>query len=171
MKKHLFLDLEETLIDSIEKQQLLQGEVLKVKNFIKHHQIKEFGIFSFAIDTALEMVDLLKSRLLAVLQTELESECKSIQYTDKLRRNALICTGCNLDLFVFKTIWGKERAFIEFAEREEENGLWILIDDVVKTKLVTSLSSNGGTKHILVINIKDLSSAWVVNTLNRIQEN
>ena len=57
MKKHLFLDLEETLIDSIEKQQLLQGEVLKVKNFIKHHQIKEFGIFSFAIDTALEMVD------------------------------------------------------------------------------------------------------------------
>lgn len=165
MKKHLFLDLEETLIDSIEKQQLLQGEVLKVKNFIKHHQIKEFGIFSFAIDTALEMVDLLKSRLLAVLQTELESECTSIQYTDKLRRDTLICTGCNFNLFEFKSVWGKERAFIEFAERQESGGIWVLIDDVVRTKHIATPDKNGVVKHILLINVSDIGSAWVQNVL------
>ena len=165
MKKHLFLDLEETLIDSIEKQQLLQGEVLKVKNFIKHHQIKEFGIFSFAIDTAEDVAKLLDSKLVTRLESEFSATCTSIKHTSFLRRQTLICSGCNFDLFEFKSVWGKERAFIDHAEREDEGGLWVLIDDTVKTKHVATPNKNGGVKHILLINVNDIGNAWVQNVL------
>ena len=165
MKKHLFLDLEETLIDSIEKQQLLQGEVLKVKNFIKHHQIKEFGIFSFAIDTAEDVAKLLDSKLVTRLESEFSATCTSIKHTSFLRRQTLICSGCNFDLFEFKSVWGKERAFIDYAERKDESGLWVLIDDAVKTKHVATPNKNGGVKHILLINVNDIGNAWVQNVL------
>ena len=165
MKKHLFLDLEETVINSIEKMELMTVEIQDIKNLIKRFHFTEFGIFSFAIDTAEDVAKLLDSKLVTRLESEFSTTCTSIKHTSFLRRQTLICSGCNFDLFEFKSVWGKERAFIDHAEREDEGGLWVLIDDAVKTKHIATPNKNGGVKHILLINVNDIGSAWVQNVL------
>jgi len=127
----VFLDLEETIIESWSNPLLMN--VGKIGNFLHTAGVEEVGIFSFAIWNEQDRIDFVKRGIKQAIEISLGVTIKEILTVPNIANEVFWKTGLRMDINEFITIWGKQRAFIDWAlitQRNEKRV--ILIDDVVR---------------------------------------
>lgn len=127
----IFLDLEETIIESWSNPLLMN--VGKIGNFVHTSGVQEVGIFSFAIWNEQDKIDFEERHIKQAIEMALGVPINEILTVPDIANEVFWKTGVRMDISEFITIWGKQRAFIDWAliTQRNENRV-VLIDDVVR---------------------------------------
>lgn len=127
--RKIFFDLEGTLINSWSDVSLCNIE--RVRNIIKEHGITEISIFSFAIDNENDVRTFEKDGFKNFIERAYEIKIVECPTTKEIMSVCLKYSGNLFDLFEFKSVWGKTRAFQEYCTALYKDTACMLIDDVV----------------------------------------
>ena len=126
----IFLDLEETVIESWDNPLLIN--IQKVKAFLKQREVTQISIFSFAIHNQKDKDDFnrhLKGKLQDVLGVIIEP-IESLEDFCKIIRQGR--GGAVWEPFELGLVWGKFRSFVDVCTMSAPRGsINILIDDMV----------------------------------------
>ena len=137
MKKSVWLDLEDSVINNWRDKDLSPSGIKVTRNFLKRNRVSEINIFSFAIDNEADRKEFVSSGLKAQLEEALEVTIKEIALADDLRKSTLKNIGVDFALWEFKCVWGKFRGFQDFCIfRRTEDIHFILIDDTVPNSVL-----------------------------------
>lgn len=130
IRKHVFLDLEGTVITLIDDPVL--GNISKVKEWLDKEDVMAVGIFSFAIDNNEERNTFMKSWTRRTLDEVLGTIIGNVVTTEDACRAARQVHKVSFEaLWEFKQLWGKERGFIDFARNKFKDAEVVLLDDMV----------------------------------------
>lgn len=136
MDKKLFLDLEETLIESWNNPTLLPEKVSVIREFCKEHSITEATMFSLAIFDEREVEFFnkhFKEWLEKHLEISLQALALEVVFKEIISKNGILANMNELsDIFIFNM---KEQAFTEWIfKKEDKNVEFILFDDMIQNK-------------------------------------
>lgn len=140
MKKILFLDLENTVIDTWYDQNIVSDKV-KIKEWIERHFFDEVVVFSFAIwndDDKIEFKIHIKNRLESVFEIKFNEEVFSIEDIQRFTQNQMKCLVDRDDIFAF----GKHQGFINTVMQRFKGNICVLLDDMVSNTRFTDFDSN-----------------------------
>ena len=125
----VFLDLEETVIDSWDSGLLVNSG--KVRDFLQQNSVKSVHIFSFAIWTDKDKVDFDK-RLRPFLKRALSTDFRMVPSVEDMMKVDTAITGVHFDSITdFLSIRGKQGAFMSFCKHHFDRKHNVLVDDVV----------------------------------------
>lgn len=129
-KPKIFLDLEETVIDSWQSGLLVNSH--KVRDFLADQQVSNVTIFSFAVWNDEDQKTFAKEHqrsLQKALDTHV-AECPTVQ--DFMQADTRL-TGVHWhgDVTEFITLRGKMGAFVNWCKLHHPNHNCVLVDDVV----------------------------------------
>ena len=160
-QQHMFLDLEETVIDSWDSAKLLMTNCRAIRRMLKSRGVNEVTIFSFAVQTPEEREEAmthLRPRLEKVLDVKIVDVIlvQQMQQADQQWRK------CRLDdMTEFIMLRGKTDAFFAWASLKHPGEQCTLIDDVVPN----SESRDWDTDTVVEFrNIEQVRELW--RTLN-----
>lgn len=128
MKTLLFLDLEETVIESWHNPLLCN--ISKVKKFLSEFDTKDVRIFSFAVwneDDRKEFDFSIKGLLERTFGVNIVW-CPTLA---EIAKEVGVFTKCRWEPHEITTVWGKHRAFIDFCTSQFSDVECVLLDDVV----------------------------------------
>ncbi len=139
MSTKVFLDLEQTVIDSWDNPLLMNVE--KIRDTLDLLSVTEVGIFSFAIWNDEDKVDFEKRGIKLAIENALNVKITQILTIPQIAKEIFWKTGMQLELTEFITLWGKQRAFIDWAmvthQKTDKDTTIVLIDDVVQNLTIT----------------------------------
>jgi len=151
VKKILFLDLEETVIDDFHS--MTPINIAKVRGFIKKEKFDEIRIFSFAI---FEKNDVLRTQNTIIPMLEALLECsiaKEIITVGDMVNVVRAAENLFFEFdFEFTQIFRKEGAFLKIAKHSLEGCEAVLLDDTVEP--FTGHFSNNNVR-VRMINVAD----------------
>ena len=151
----LFLDLEETVVDSWQSQRLVN--IGAVKSFLQNNSFDEVDVFSFAVwnndDVAVFNRDL-KPVLNRALNVNLK-DCPSVP--DVMKADTKL-TGVQWhnDVTEFIQVRGKFTAFLNWCKLNHPNDNCVLLDDMVPNVTVVDRDTGTVIQFVNVNKIKDL---------------
>lgn len=151
MKKILFLDLENTVIDTWEGQNIVSNKN-QIREWIKSHNFDEVVVFSFAIwndDDKAEFKGNIKPRLESIFDIKFNEEVFSIEDIKRFTQNQMKCLVDRDDIFAF----GKQQGFINTVMQRFQGNFCVLLDDMVRNTKFHDLDSN---TIMITKNIKDI---------------
>lgn len=146
----IYLDLEETIIKSWYDMEFINYG--KIRKFFKDNEVREIGIYSFAIQNEKEREEFnswLKLRLEELLEVEVIKVLTvpeiqaSVNDYERIEYNSM---------FEFIQLNGKYFSFLKYCYATHQDERCILIDDCVPTSITTT-----GSTIIRTINIRDLN--------------
>lgn len=105
--------------------------VQKIRAFIETHRPDSVGIFSFAIWDDKDHVDFGKWGIKSAIENALGIELTEILTVPQICKEVFWKQGVVMEVNEFITIWGKQRAFIDWCLLTQQ-GHAMLIDDVVQ---------------------------------------
>jgi hypothetical protein len=129
----VFLDLEETIVSSWADPVFVNVE--KIDSFLHNHRVREIHIFSFAIDNETDKNVFEQSGLKKAIEDKLNVTIASYPSTQEIMNACSSRTGNHFELFEFKSLWGKMRAFHDFCNAKFSGCECWLLDDVVQNTL------------------------------------
>lgn len=124
----LWLDLEQTIISIWDDPVVCNVE--KIKEFVANHQPTEINIFSFACWNNKDR-DHFNLTMREWLNREFNFTLNRIHTCEEVMDRIFWSKGTVFTLSEFTAIWGKEKAFNDWIVETEEEGEFVLIDDVV----------------------------------------
>jgi len=128
MDKILFLDLEETVIQSWDNPIFCNTDF--ILDILKQEQVKQVHIFSFAIYNDRDK-KIFENTMKSGLEQHLGVEILSWVSIKELIEKIFNHTNTLFDENELITLWGKVRSFHDFCSSEFNNIECILVDDVV----------------------------------------
>jgi hypothetical protein len=137
MNKHVFFDLEGTVIDDIDNQNIV-NDIPTIRKWLEGENVLSIGIFSFAIDNKEERDTFMRQFTRRTLESLLKVDIGRVVTTEDamaaaVSRNRTVRFE---GLWEFKQLWGKERGFIDFAFQNFTNAEVVLLDDMVTDQVV-----------------------------------
>lgn len=130
MSTHVFLDLEETVIESWDNPLFINAR--KIRSFLRQRGVSEISIFSFAIHNQKDKDDFnnhLKSNLQDLLGVTIRPVQSLEDFCAIIRRGH---GGAVWEPFELGLVWGKFRSFVDVCTSVAPRGsVNILIDDMV----------------------------------------
>jgi hypothetical protein len=153
----VFLDLEETVIESWDNPMLIN--IQKVRAFLKERHVTEVHIFSFAIHNDKDKADF-ERHLKHSLQEALGVTIAPVQTLDDFCRIIRQGRGGAVwEPFELAMVWGKFRSFVDVCTMSAPRGATcILIDD-----MVDDVSIKNFTKDVFIRTININSVAQFLN--------
>lgn len=137
MEPTFYLDLEATVIDSWDNPVLVNMQ--KVRNFIERYGVKEVNIFSFAIHNELDRQEFLK-HMKPLLESTFNIKVNDVPTAEEVRKEVCLSMGTHFELSEFLLVWGKTRAFQEYAIlKTARGGHAVLLDDMVPNMMMHHL--------------------------------
>ena len=153
----VFLDLEETIIESWGNPVLVNHQ--RINKFLKKLDITHVGIFSFAIWDENDKRNFDRFGIKDTIENALEVRINNVLTIPDIAKEVFWKQGMVISINEFITIWGKQRAFIDWAmmqPRFDEGDMeFILIDDVVQNLTILDRDSNGSFK-ITLFNVENI---------------
>ena len=140
MKKIVFLDLEETIIKSWHDPVLINVE--KIRSFLKEHNTTKIHIFSFAIDNGMDKLKFNHSGLKKEIEDRLDVEIVATPSVQEIMKVCVSHTGNVFEMYEFKALWGKMRAFHDFINACFVGCECWLLDDVVQNTTLINRDTN-----------------------------
>jgi hypothetical protein len=136
MDKILFLDLEETLIESWTQPTLIIDKIITIKNFCKENKITKATMFSLAICNEKEKEEFdfrLKQLLENCLEISLDVVLLDLVFKEIIIKRGIIAEPHEFcDIFIFNM---KEQPFLEWISlKDDKNKEFILFDDMISNK-------------------------------------
>lgn len=159
MNTCVFLDLEETIIDSWQSGLLVNVQVLR--EFLEKNNVTEIGIFSFAVynDRDLEIFNRDHKPFIEKALNVTVTSCVTVE---QMQKSDTKFTGIFFDnISDFISVRGKKDAFINFVNANIKFDKAMLIDDVVPNM---TIRFNDLNKEIELVNVLKLAGKFVVNT-------
>lgn len=148
MKKSVWLDLEDTVIDVWSSGRLLHDKIAKIKNLLADIKPKQINIWSFAIWHEKQQVEFVQSGMKESLELELGYLIDRFPNTEQMRAFAYDFESIHYDSTLeFMQLNGKAWSFIKFASLHQDTKFW-LIDDAVPSLTVSNHQTNT-TIHLL----------------------
>lgn len=147
MKKIVCLDLEETIIVSWHSP--VPCNTPRIKALLQEHQPEELIVFSFAIDNQKD-INRFNKFLKEWLESLLGFKFTRVPSSQEIMQICFNHTGNHFELFEFKSVWGKMRAFHDFCNASFQDAECILIDDVVQNTTFINHDKNLVLKTIKV---------------------
>lgn len=151
--KNIFLDLEGTLIATIDNAELASpGPIVKWINSIKPDSV---SIFSFAIDNAADRSKFRDSGLQKILEDTFSFKTLDVITVEEVKRAIQLKNHIILDnLTEVKQLWGKTRGFIDFCHFHFSNCECILLDDMVEDMHVHFTVKNLTVRTVSVFDLR-----------------
>jgi hypothetical protein len=151
MEHNIFLDLEETIIESWQNPVLVNSS--RMKDWLEDKRVTEIGIFSFAILNEADL-HVFNKDIKPMLETRLAVTISKVFTVEEvcliIRKNF----GAFWEPDEIPLIWGKTKAFVDVCTATMPRGsTCVLIDDVVD-----DMSIHNTTKDLIIktINIKTI---------------
>lgn len=158
MNTCVFLDLEETIIDSWESGNLVNVQV--IKDYLEKNNIKEVGIFSFAIYNDRDL-DIFSRDHKTAIERVLNVTISTVISVEQMLKLDTAFTGLFFEsVSDFISIRGKKDAFINFVNGNVKFDKAILIDDVVPNM---SIKYHDVNAEIELVNVLKLAGKFVSN--------
>lgn len=148
MKKIVFLDLEETVIVSWHDRILCNIE--KVKGVLDSLDIREVSIFSFAIDNQKDVDEFNTPSFKGQLEKALDVRIDFVPSVEEIMKSCFRFSGNDFQMYEFKSIWGKTRAFHDFCNAKFKDCECYLLDDVVQNTTFINHDKNLTIKTIRI---------------------
>lgn len=143
MNKTVFVDLEETLIDSIDRCEVLPVNVGLIKDFIQRERPNCVETFSWAFWEESDISKWLKAK--PIVEEMLGVAIRTQTFDVKQQRLAFLKDTIGhiepSEIFDFLGLSTKERIFEWFIRKSHISGQFILIDDTVPNKEIRIDSS------------------------------
>lgn len=159
MNTCVFLDLEETIIDSWHSGLLVNVQVLR--DFLEKNNVTEVGIFSFAVYNDRDL-EIFNRDHKPFIERALNVTITSCVTVEQMMKKDTAFTGIFFDnVSDFISVRGKKDAFINFVNGNVKFDKAMLIDDVVPNMTVRFNDLN---KEIELVNVLKLAGKFVVNT-------
>lgn len=139
-KTILFLDIEETIIKSLDEPDLIIDNMHKIKDFIHKEKPDEINIFSFGLWTN-EDRDRFNKNIKNFIEEKLEIKFKNIPTLSEINKVTFKQNNISkieIDDIEIITLMGKFKTFIEFCFNNFTNTKCILIDDTVPNTTITN---------------------------------
>lgn len=135
-----FVDLEETLVDNFDE--LVPINHVRVAAFLDEHcPTREVELFSFAVWEDRERERLQK--FAGHIEQAHDLKLVRVWTCEEMIKLVQAHTGVVWDLHDFLSVWGKERAFEDFAlALKKQDHKFVLLDDVVANKSVHFSDTN-----------------------------
>lgn len=142
MNKFVLLDLEGTVIDTIDDQNITD-DIPKIRKWLEGENVPSVGIFSFAIDNKEERDTFMRQYTRRTLESLLKVDIGKVVTTEDAMAAAVSRNRVRFEaLWEFKQLWGKERGFIDFAFQNFTNAEVVLLDDLVVDQTVVFPTKN-----------------------------
>lgn len=129
MDRHIFLDLEGTIIDSWDNR--VPVNLSKIKSFLEQNNIKEVNIFSFAIHNEDDLTEFCRDDFKGWLEEILNVKIVSHPTVEDMCKAVLQHVGINWSTHELISVWTKLRSFQDFCQACFKDSSCTLIDDVV----------------------------------------
>lgn len=127
----IFLDLEETIIESWQNPLLMNVQKLREWIDERRNFIDSVGVFSFAIWNETDRTEFVVSGMQEDIERALGIKITEILTVPQICKEVFWKSGTVMSVNEFITIWGKQRAFIDWSLLTQ-SGHVVLIDDVVQ---------------------------------------
>lgn len=126
--KTIWLDLEQTII-TCWNDPLICNQV-KVSRYVREQQPDFVNIFSFAVynDDDRRQFD---ETMREWLSRAFDFKINHVATVEEMKRVSMGSRGVDFSIHEYISIWGKERAFIDWVRNVSRPGEFILVDDVV----------------------------------------
>ena len=131
LKTKIFLDLEETVIDTWGSSLLVNTSV--VRGFLRDNDAKEVSIFSFAIWDNADKEHFVDSSMKHMLETALEVKIVEWLSVDEIIK----INAPGTDRIDYISWEGKARAFYALCKNREYDTTCMLVDDTVDSEVLT----------------------------------
>jgi hypothetical protein len=142
MVKKVFLDLEETIINSW-NDKLFLHHVDKIRKWLDKNEIKEIHIWSFAIWDESDKQHFVTSRLMEDIETALGRPIISYYSVEEMQTKVEYYEGMIYDCRTeFMQINGKRWSFIKYCLGSHKDCECILIDDAVPNQTLIDHDKN-----------------------------
>jgi hypothetical protein len=156
-QQHVFLDLEETLIDAWDSAKPMLTNITAIRNRLKVQKISAVQIFSFAIHHERDQ-DWFTKTMQADLEKRLGVTISRVISMVEMKAADEKFRGCRLDdLSELTLLRGKEGAFESWASLMHPGDQSTLIDDVVANR---SIHNHDTDTHIEFTNVRKVVTLW-----------
>lgn len=129
MNTAFYLDLEGTVLDSWDNPVLVNMH--RVHTFVEQHGVTDVNVFSFAIHNEKDRQEFL-THMKPMLERVYGFKVNDVPTAEEVRKEVCKHMGTHFDLQEFLLVWGKARAFQEYAQFKVPRGCRaVLLDDMV----------------------------------------
>ena len=139
MDKILFLDLEQTLIESWYVPDFCNRDF--INKIIDQEGTNKIHLFSFAIIEESDQLEFQK-RFKNPIENHFNIEILSVISVREMMNTIFKSQGAIFEKFEFITIWGKLKAFQDYCAISFENTECVLVDDIVPNTTYTLTDKN-----------------------------
>lgn len=139
--KLIFLDLEDTVIDSWDGNRLLV-HLHQLRSFLRQHNAKQIGIFSFAIWIEKDKIEFDTVHFKGMIEKALDVEIIMFPSVQEMTKEIFWKHGTVFDMHETIAIWGKQRTFIDWCTLVRPANHCILVDDVIDNFVLTNTTQD-----------------------------